>query len=376
VDAIGNDLSRRRRQLGLTQLQLAERAGLSRQALNGLEGGRAVPSTAIALRLAQVLDCKLDELFWLSDSSSTVEAELADSTGLGGSRVTVASVGGKWVAHPLVPSESLSAMTTADAILKPTRGKAGARTVKLHLLTRPAVAQKTLVCAGCAPAMGILAARAGDGASRGRVVWLDRPSLPSLELLRRGQVHVAGAHLFDEAAREFNVPAVQRLFPHRAMLVVNLVRWEAGLLVAPGNPKGIRRVEDLTRKGVRVVKREPGAAAQQLLMRLLRRAGRSKAPLDTRGPTARNHWDVARIVAMGLADAGVAVQSAAESFGLPFLPVAEERFDLIVPQELSTDPRVVQLLETVSTRAFRSDAEGLGGIAARQSGKIVAQIAA
>jgi putative molybdopterin biosynthesis protein len=274
----------------------------------------------------------------------------------------VASVAGKWVAHRLVPTEGLSAATAADAVLK---GK-----TRLQLLARVDVAATTLLCAGCAPAMGILAAR--SSASGGsRVVWLDRPSLTALELLRRGQVHVAGAHVLDEATGDFNVPEVQRLFSARAMLVFNLVRWQAGLVVPSRNPKKIRSAGDLLNARVRVVQRPPDAAAQQLLARVAKdRVGALK------GPPATNHLDAARLVSVGLADAAVAVESAARAFGLKFIPLAEERFDLVVPSELAQDPRVVRLLDTATTRAFRHDVEGLGGVTTRQSGSLIAHTAA
>src|SRR2546429_6096988 len=87
-------------------------------------------------------------------------------------------------------------------------------------------------------------------------------------MLARGEAHAAGAHLFDEESGEFNVPFVQQLLPGRDVLVVNLARWRAGLAVARGNPLGIRGVEDLGRRGVRVAGRESGSGARKLLDRL------------------------------------------------------------------------------------------------------------
>jgi putative molybdopterin biosynthesis protein len=370
MEHLGNDLRRRRQQRGLTQQQLARRAKVSRQSLNALELGRTVPSTSIALRLAQVLECSVEELFWLMSSPASVEAEIAGEGARSQGRAVVASVAGKWVAHRLAPTDGLSAATPADAVLKASPRASGTAHARLHLLTRPDVASATLLCAGCAPAMGILAARS-SASSIGRVLWLDRPSLTSLELLRRGQVHVAGAHLLDEATGEFNVPDVQRLFGSRAMLVFNLVRWQAGIVVPWRNPKRIRRAADLWSGGLRIVQRAPGAAAQQLLLRL---AG-TRAP-HLRGPVASSHLEAARTVAVGLADAAIAIESTARAFELNFIPLAEERFDLVVPHELAQDARVIRLLNTATTRAFRHDVEGLGGLTTRQSGSLIAKTAA
>ncbi len=191
-------------------------------------------------------------------------------------------------------------------------------------------------------------------------------------MLRRGHAHIAGAHLFDEDSGDFNVPFVQRLLPGHSMLVFNLVRWEAGLLVAPGNPRGLRGVEDLARPDVAIVPREAGTGAQKLLERMLGRAGIPADSVKTRGPVAAGHMDVARAVAMSVADAGVSIRSAALSLGLDFLPLAEERFDLIVSKELTDDPRVIRLLDTLSSRPFHRELESLGGYGVRESGHLIA----
>jgi putative molybdopterin biosynthesis protein len=369
MEHLGNDLRRRRQQRALTQEQLARRASVSRQSLNALETGRTVPSTSVALRLAQTLECTVEELFWLPGSPARVEAELVDADEPTSGRAVLASVSGKWVAHRLRPTDGPSSLTPADALLDAasTRRPGHAR---LQLLARPDVVSSTLLCAGCAPAMGILGARASVGGG-GRVVWLDRPSVTALELLRRGQVHVAGAHLLDEPTGEFNVPEVKRRFAGRPMLIFNLVRWQAGIVVPRGNPRNVRSAAGFWNRGMRIVQRAPEAASQSLLARL---AGRRLARLS--GPRAGSHIDAARLVAVGLADAAIAVESAARAFGLAFIPLAEERFDLVVPRELAQDARVVRLLDTATTRAFRADVEGLGGVVTRQSGSLIARTAA
>jgi molybdate-binding protein len=165
------------------------------------------------------------------------------------------------------------------------------------------------------------------------------------------------------------------MFSGRPMEVVNLVRWEAGLLVAPGNPLHIRKIADLARPGVSLVRRRSTAAAGQLLSRCLARAGVSPEDLRFKGPIAEGHGDVARLVSLGIADAGMAIASSARAFGLDFVPLASERFDLVIPSELMEEARVVRLLDTLSSRGFRRDVEGLGGNIARSSGTRIARTA-
>jgi putative molybdopterin biosynthesis protein len=163
------------------------------------------------------------------------------------------------------------------------------------------------------------------------------------------------------------------LMPGRSMLVFNLVRWDAGLLLAPGNPRRIRCVEDLARPNVSVVQRDAGAGAQKLLERMIGSAGIPAKAVKTRSPVAASHMDVARAIAMGAADTGVSIRSVALAHGLDFLPLAEERFDLVLSKELSRDPRVIRLLDALSSRPFRREIESLGGYNVRESGRLIAE---
>jgi len=157
------------------------------------------------------------------------------------------------------------------------------------------------------------------------------------------------------------------------MLVFNLARWEAGLVVAAGNPRRIRGVRDLARSDVAFARRQDGAAAQDLVERLLRRDGIRPERVARHGLVAGGHAEVARLVALGAADVGIALATVARAHGLDFLPLAEERFDLVVAKELSSDPRVVRLLETIASRTFRRELESLGGHVARDAGKLIAE---
>jgi putative molybdopterin biosynthesis protein len=395
MERLRNKLVEFRQRRGLTQQKVADRAKITRQSLSALEAGRSAPSTTLALRLANALGCRVEDLFRIEADGSSVLAEVAGVTGettnavrsaqhggnrrsgraAKGNRVLVVSIGDKWVAHRLALDESHSMLTAADGILGGpggTRGAAGASALaKVALLRDRDELRDTLLCVGCAPALGVLASRVSSLTPGQRVLWLERSSGAALEMLRRGHAHVAGAHLFDEDSGEFNVPFVRRLMPDRSMLVFNLVRWEAGLLVAPGNPRRLRGVADLARPDIALVPRDAGAGAQKLLERMLGRAGIPAKAVATRGPVAAGHMDVARAVAMGVADAGVSIRSAALAHGLGFLPLAEERFDLIVPQELSDDPRVIRLLDTLSSRPFRREIESLGGYGVRETGRLI-----
>lgn len=385
MTSFGNCIGKRRGSAGLRQQDLATRVGISRQRLSTLEAGRGVPSAALALRLANALGCTVEELFWIDDAATSVLAEIADARPAarpGGpteraawpARVTLASIDGRWVAHRLSSPDASSYSVAADGILKvPPDGHARSKG-RVTLLRDEASSKATLLCAGCAPAFGMLAARTSAGRAGDRVLWLDRSSTAALDLLARGQVHVAGAHLYDDERGDFNISFVERLFPDRTMLLINLARWEAGLVVAPGNPRRIRGIRDLARTEVSFAGRQPGSAAQALVERLLRQEG-LPVSIAARGPLIANgHGEVARLVALGAADAGLAIAAVARPLGLDFIPLSEERFDLVLPKGLASDGRVTRLLETLSTRVFRREMESLGGHVVRETGKLIAEI--
>ena len=368
-----NSVRRYRRDLGLSQEALGDRVGVSRHAIMAIEGGRQVPSTTLALRLADTFDCAVKDLFRL-EPVPELEVHLPPprlaataSPPAPSSRVAVGRVGSRWAAHPL-PAHTTRA---ADAIMveaaaappdtppnreddSPAAGHARVRPVRgMRQLER------NVLVAGCAPLLANLAHRVGEGSGNARATWIPASSHRALDLLAAGMVHIAGLHLSGGESSEANVRAVRRRFPGRRMLVVNLTRWRQGFVVAARNPLDIRDAADLLRPGVRVVGREPGTGADDLFARLL--AGEGAGRPDFSGPVAEGHLDVARRVHCGAADTGVAIESAALAWGLGFVPLVEERFDLVIPADIAEAPPVSRFLETLDDPGFRTEAASLPG---------------
>lgn len=294
----------RRLALGLSQQELAGRAGLSRQALIAIEAGRLVPSVAVALRLARALRCRVDDLFALPDVHSTVEADLGSESPAALEppfRVWLARVGPRLLAWPLAGA---AGDEQADGIARERRS--GGR-LAVELVADPAEFERSLVIAGCDPALAVLGAHLRRAGRAVRAVWLPQSSLQALRSLARGEVHIAGTHLWDPATSEYNLPVVRRELAGRPVVVVTLSRWVEGLLLAPGNPKGIRRLEDLARPDVRIVNRETGSGSRLVFDELLRRAGIDASALSGYDREVRRHRALAEVIAGGLADAGPGV---------------------------------------------------------------------
>ncbi len=336
-------LRRRREQAGVAQQVLAERVGVSRQALTAIEAGRQVPSTSLALSLARALECRVEDLFVLAPAGA-LEVELALADAPPGGRVILGRVGGRWVGHL-----AREAPIGADGVLV----AAGA----VEPLDEPRALERNVLVAGCAPLIGTLAGAVARRHRDARARWLHANSEEALELLERDQVHVAGLHLAAGRSREDAAALVRERFPGRRMLVVNLTCWRQGLVVAAGNPLGLREAGDLVRGEVRLARREPGAGAAKLLERLVRGKKRALRP----GPLARSHEEVALLVRSGAADAGVAIESSALASGLGFVPMSEERFDLVMREEALREEPVARLLDALEDAAFRAEARALPG---------------
>jgi molybdate-binding protein/DNA-binding XRE family transcriptional regulator len=372
-----------RRGRGLSQEELARLAGISRQSVNAIEAGRTDPSTSVALALSRALRCSVEELFSGEPAQEMLEVTVAprlSAAGVGSGartplRWSLGLVAGRWVAHELVPFEPASAITGADAV-SPRRGRRPRERVR-PLGALEALRGKLLV-AGCDPALGVLAARLADAHPGDRLVWLHATSTAALEALGRGETHLAGSHLLDEGSGEYNVPFARRLASGggAGLAVVNLARWRAGIVVAKGNPLAIRAVSDLAAKRIGIVNREPGAGARRLLDRLL--ASARVPPGRVRGYDRifGSHAAVAQAVALGLCDAGSASEGAAAALGLSFVPLDEERSDLVLPLSLAQEPRGLRLLETLASKAFRRDLGGFAAYDTAWSGRVLAEVRA
>ncbi|MBM3939965.1 MAG: helix-turn-helix domain-containing protein [SAR202 cluster bacterium] len=347
---------------GITQDALAAAAGISRQAYAAIEHADAVPSTEVALRLARALGATVESLFRLREEPRpAVEALLAgpplEPDAAGPTRAQVHRVGDRWVARPLRASKGHPALQhTLPAANGLISGGAGG-TVRVDLLDDGTPA-KSLVAVGCDPSTAIVAAHLAR--REVDLAWHEAGSRAALEQLAAGYAHVAGCHLADAATGAYNRPWVERLLPFPAVIVA-YATWEQGLLVAPGNPKRIRGVEDLARPGVFIVNREPGSGSRALLDEALARIGVAPAAIAGYDREATSHLTVAEVVGMGLADAGIGVRAAANAAGLDFVPLRQERYDLVIPRHFIDLPPVQAMLDTLRRPGLRRQVEALGG---------------
>jgi putative molybdopterin biosynthesis protein len=360
-----NRLREHRERHGLSQQALGDLVGVSRQAILGIEGGKQVPSTSLALRLARALRCDVGDLFTLGDLEQ-IAVRLAPPSEPGisddrvGARVVLSEVEDEWVAHAMPTDASRAADGIVSAV--------GEGTALVEPLADPVRLRHGAIVTGCAPLLGLLAGRLEDRYADARATWLPAGSGRSLDLLEARLAHVAGLHATNLGAGDDNLTVVRRRFAGRRMLVVHLTRWRQGLVLPAGNPAAIGSAVDLLRPGLRLARREPGAGAHELVRRLLEAEGMPDLRFD--GPVANGHAEVAQLVRSGAADVGVAIESVALASGLAFVPLSEERFDLVLPAASAERTSVARLIDVLDDRIFRTEVGRLPGYDVELSGHV------
>ncbi len=288
-------------------------------------------------------------------------------------RVAVGKVGGRWLAAPLARGAGvITSLVRADGIVVIPRGVQGlpaGAPVQVRLYRSPQELERTILAIGSHDVtLDLLTQYLAP--RRRRLASAHVGSLGGLVALRRREAHLAGSHLLDPETGEYNAPYVRRYLPDTPVVLVTLVHRQQGLMVARGNPKGIRGLEDLVRPDVRFVNRQRGSGTRILLDYHLRRLGLS--PEDIRGYQHEEytHLAVAAAVASGRADVGLGIAAAAQALGLDFIPLFTERYDLVVPRSFYHDDLLAPLWEVLQDPAFRRDVTSLPGYDVAEMGKV------
>jgi molybdate-binding protein/DNA-binding XRE family transcriptional regulator len=351
---------------------LARRVHVSRQTIYAIEAGSYVPNTEVALNLARELEVTVDELFTLQERSrkspESLAAEILSAESPSkGQPVRICQIGSRWVSVPV--SASPYYMPEADGIIKRT-GSTNGR-ADLVVFAKDEAAQKRLVLAGCDPATGLLA-RMVEKISGVEIVSAAASSKLALTWLSEGKAHIAGSHLEDPKTGEFNLPFIRKHFPDEDFSVVTFARWEEGLVIASGNPKSIRKIEDLARKNIRFVNREPGSGSRGLLDKLLQKTGMEAKKVQGYERIAYGHLAAAYCVVSREADVCLATRSAAQTFGLDFIPLHSERYDLVMRKRTADLPAVKAFLDVLQRATLRRKLEVLAGYDTSETGTLVA----
>jgi putative molybdopterin biosynthesis protein len=363
-----------RQQRGLSAAQVSKLVGVSRQTIYAIEAGDYVPNTAVALQLARILEVRVEDLFALETGAPASAPPIAVDL-LGGSLdgsafakgqpVQLCRVGKRTVAIAASPQPEIP---MADGVVVETSPRVAQ--AEVHVFQDDLEFGKRLLIAGCDPGISLLSRHLARFEDVDLIV-AQSSSQQALEWLKQGKVHVAGSHLKDASSGEYNLPTIRRLFPKGEVKVVTFAIWEQGLVLREGNPKAIRGVADLARKNVSIINREKGAGSRELLDNKLREAG--VRPEQVRGydREALGHLPAALAVSMNEVDACIATRSAARAFGLHFIPLATERYDLVVRRAYARLAAVEALLDSLNRAAMRRKLELLAGYDTSHTGEVL-----
>jgi molybdenum cofactor synthesis domain-containing protein len=290
-------------------------------------------------------------------------------------RVNIGRVGEKTVATPLPRAAgSITTLTRAEGILRIpalSEGLSQDETMEAELLVGEEEIQNTVVVIGSHDiTIDIVADEIRRRGQNIRISSGNVGSLGGLMALRKGVCHMSGSHLLDTKTGEYNLSYIQKYLKGVKVSVFHLVRRDQGLILAQGNPKKVKGLEDLTREDVTFVNRQAGSGTRVLFDYKLELAGIASASVKGYDHEEFTHMAVAVDVLSGAADCGMGIFAAAKALNLDFIPMEQEQYDVIIPSSVLDMPTIQQVLETIRSGDFRKRVIALGGYDPARSGEL------
>jgi putative molybdopterin biosynthesis protein len=292
-------------------------------------------------------------------------------------RVAVGCVGERLLAAPLARGAGvITSLVRADGLAIIPRGSQGlpaGAEVDVLLYRSLAEIERTIFAVGSHDiALDILAQFLAE---RGRrLASASVGSLGGLVALQRGEAHLAGTHLLDPDTGEYNLRYIRQYLTGVPVQVLMLVKRQQGLIVQHGNPKSIHSLKDLTRSDLVFINRQRGAGTRVLLDYHLNQIGISTQAIRGYEVEEYTHLSVAAAIASGRADCGLGIAAAAQALELTFVPLYEERYELVIPKIYADSPLLLPLFDILSDPHFRELVESLPGYDASEMGVVVTEI--
>lgn len=292
-------------------------------------------------------------------------------------RVTLGRVGERMLAAPLSRGAGvISSLVRADGLALLPRGsqgeEAGAQvTVKLY--RSPRALEQTIFAIGSHDIALDLFAQQLSKANR-RLTSANVGSLGGLVALGRGEAHLAGSHLLDPTSGEYNLAYLKEYLPEVPVKVMGLVLRQQGLIVQRKNPQGINSLKDLARDDIIFINRQRGAGTRVRLDYELEKLGIDINNIQGYNREEYTHLGLAAAVASGRADCGLGIAAAAHALDLDFVPLFEERYDLIIPLEFYDSTLLAPLIKLFDSKDLRAEIEKLPGYNTAPFGKTIATV--
>ena len=290
-------------------------------------------------------------------------------------RVVVGQVGDAMLAAPLTRGAGvITSLVRADGLVVLPRGVQGfpvGSQVDVRLYRSVSELARTIFAIGSHDIALDLLAQYLAAADR-RLVSANAGSLGGLLALQRGEAHLAGSHLLDPQTGEYNLADIQRVLPGIQVKLVTLVGRQQGLIVPSGNPKAIHTLSDLLRSDVRYINRQRGAGTRVLLDYHLQQLGLDPQAIQGYNLEEYTHLGVAVAVSSGRADCGLGIAAAAQALQMDFVPLYEERYDLVVPEQFYSSDLLAPLWHILQQADFRAAVAAMPGYSVEHMGELVA----
>jgi putative molybdopterin biosynthesis protein len=291
-------------------------------------------------------------------------------------RVTLGRINNRIVATPLSRGAGIiMSLVRADGILHIPRFSEGVDSgaeVEIELKKLPEEIENTILAIGSHDlALDLLASLLHKYYPRLRLSSAHVGSLGGLLALKRGEAHIAGCHLLDEATGEYNISTIKQVLSGQETVLMNLVYRDQGLMVLKGNPKNITNLTDLSRPDVVFINRQPGSGTRVLLDYKLKQAGIDSGGIKGYYREDSTHTGVAAAVMSGAADVGLGIMAAAKALGLDFIPLLKERYDLAIPRNFYESELLQPLLKIIRGTEYQDIVSSLGGYDTSEMGRVI-----
>lgn len=292
-------------------------------------------------------------------------------------RVTLGQVGDNLMATPSGKGAgAVMSLVRADGLLNIPTGSEGVgagEKVQVELLRTHAEVDSTLVTIGSHDnILDLLANQLHRSRPIVRISSAHVGSMGGIMAIRRGEAHIAGSHLLDEETGEYNVSFIKRYLPNTPLQLINLCYRSQGLIVPKGNPNNINGFRDIAENSLTFINRQNGAGTRLLTDKVLKDENIDPSSITGYEHEEYTHMSVAAAVANGSVDSGMGILAAANALNLDFVPIAEERYDLIIPARFLEDSKIISALDLIRTNEdFHKNILALGGYNLRDCGIIM-----
>ncbi len=291
-------------------------------------------------------------------------------------RVKLGRVGKRVVATPLPRGAGMiTSITEADGIIRIPNQAEGIKdsdNVKAELLKPMSAVDNTIVIVGSHDNTLDLIADQLKAGTHGQTLSSSHVgSMGGLMAVKKGVCHLAGTHLLDVEDGSYNISYIKRFLPDTKVRLINLVMRDQGLIVAKGNPKNIKGIEDLSRPDIGFINRQSGSGTRILLDYKLNQMGIASSAITGYTLEEFTHMSVAVAVLSGAADTGLGIYAAARALDLDFIPVVTEQYDLVIPERYFETGPIQNMMAVINSHEFKSRAKALGGYSTAHTGSIM-----